>query len=480
MFSTRLREFTRSLGFRLNLGYMIVFTVCAGALLWAVYNLLSVAVDQKDRAVVEGRLRESIAVYNAGGEEGLRQWITQLQTARQKKMFYTALLQRGEPPRVLSIPDEWEDVDLRLVGEPEKMRGRPIWRRIEVDDTSDITASWGETAKGAALEVARKSDSRQALMGRFQWIFTLSLPPLALLGFLTGAIMARRTTRPLQDLALAVRSIVETGQMTVRVPTRKASDELSELVALFNEMLGRNESLLRAMKESLDNVAHDVRTPLTRLRFVAEQALDSQDLPEGCKAPLRECIEETEHIQTIIQTLLEVARAEGGVLNLNRQQAEVAPLIQDAVELYEHVADEKKIALTFKPQCNCRVIADPVRLRRAFANLLDNAIKYTPSGGRVEIRMEKDAARILVHFRDTGVGIEPGDLPRIWERLYRADKSRNEHGLGLGLSLVKAIIEAKGGTVSAKSEPGEGSEFTVCLPEAGNDGEPCASGPAVV
>ncbi len=216
-----------------------------------------------------------------------------------------------------------------------------------MDRTNDLTAAWSETANGAVIELARKSDSRQELMGRFQWIFTLALPPLALLGFLTGAIMARRSTRPLQHLATVVRSIIETGRMDVRVPARRASDELSDLIVLFNQMLDRNEALLKAMKESLDNVAHDVRTPLTRLRFVAEQALETHDLPETCEEPLRECLTETEHIQTIIQTLLEVARAEGGVLNLNRKIVEAAPLVQDAVELYEHVAAEKEIALTF-------------------------------------------------------------------------------------------------------------------------------------
>jgi signal transduction histidine kinase len=145
---------------------------------------------------------------------------------------------------------------------------------------------------------------------------------------------------------------------------------------------------------------------------------------------------------------------------------EVAPLVQDAVELYEHVADEKHVGLTFEPKPDCCVVADPVRLRRAFANLLDNGIKYTPSGGRVEIQMEANPERVLVRFRDTGIGIEAADLPRIWERLYRGDKSRGEHGFGLGLSLVKAVIEAKGGTVTARSQPGEGSEFVVSLPAA--------------
>jgi len=316
------------------------------------------------------------------------------------------------------------------------------------------------------IEVARKSDSRQELMGRFQWIFTLALPPLALLGFLTGAIMARRSTRPLQHLARAVRSIVETGRMDVRVPARRASDELSELVLLFNQMLDRNEALLKAMKESLDNVAHDVRTPLTRLRFVAEQALNTDDLPASCGAPLSECLAETEHIQTIIQTLLEVARAEGGVLTLNQQVVEVAPLVQDAVELYEHVAAEKLVELTFRPAPGLRVAADPVRLRRAFANLLDNAIKYTPARGRVEIEMSREEDRVVVRFLDTGIGIDSVDLPRIWERLYRGDKSRSEQGLGLGLSFVKAVIEALGGTITSESELGKGSVFTITLPEA--------------
>ena len=169
----------------------------------------------------------------------------------------------------------------------------------------------------------------------------------------------------------------------------------------------------------------------------------------------------------MLNTLMDISEAETGVRQLAREPVNLRGLLVEVVELYEDVADAKPVSVTLADGPDVTISGAPDRLRQVFANLLDNAIKYTPPGGHVAAAVSREGDEAIVRIEDTGVGIAPADLPRIWERLYRADRSRSERGLGLGLSLVKAYVEAHGGRIEATSELGHGSVFVVRLP-AGN------------
>jgi signal transduction histidine kinase len=285
--------------------------------------------------------------------------------------------------------------------------------------------------------------------------------------------LTRSTLQPIYDLIEVVQGIIRTGRTDARVPGRlrhrtaapgqARGDAVDELSELFNTMLDRINGLIGAMGESIDNVAHDLRTPIARLRGIAERALQSGDPAEQREA-LADCLEEADRILSILNTLMDISEAETGVLQLRREPVPLRALLAEVVELYEDVAEARKTTVTVDPGDEVIVEGARDRLRQVFANLLDNAIKYSPEGGRVQITIGREGDSAVVAITDTGAGIAAEHLPRIWERLYRADPSRSERGLGLGLSLVKAFVSAHGGTVEAESEPGRGSTFTVRLP----------------
>jgi len=199
------------------------------------------------------------------------------------------------------------------------------------------------------------------------------------------------------------------------------------------------------------------------LRGVAELAIQSGAEPAVAKEALADCIEESERVLSILNTLMDITEAESGMMNLKREPVDLCQLVREVAELYQYVAEERKVALITELPAPCEAFVDRIRMRQVFANLLDNAIKYTPEGGTVTLAVRKEESQAVTIFRDTGMGISPDEQGKIWARLYRGDKSRSQRGLGLGLSLVKAVVQAHGGQATVRSEPGKGSEFAVRL-----------------
>ena len=316
---------------------------------------------------------------------------------------------------------------------------------------------------GSLLQVGKTTEALTALLAQFRttfgWVVLLAL----LLGVAGGAWLARRTLAPIRQLIGTVESVIATGQMSERMPLPQTNDEIGRLARLFNTMLEKNETLIRRMREALDNVAHDLRTPLTRLRGVAELALQGEPNAEVCRDALLDTMEESDRVLTMLNTLMDISEAETGLMRLERQAFPVASLVEEIIELFQFVSEEKQIIVTANIPPGLQVIADRNRLRQVLVNLLDNAIKYTPGGGHVEISAQTHGNEVVVTVKDTGAGIPAEEIPRIWERLYRGDKSRSQRGLGLGLSLVRAIVNAHGGRIELQSDVGKGSSFTIHL-----------------
>ncbi len=463
MWSRKSRPWLHSTACRLAIWHGVIFSVGAVILFLVVYFSVAGFVHEQHRKMIDLKVREYVLMETVNGIDALIAEVRHEHTSNMAAGFYVRIADSSNKTLFVTLPEKFQAVDF----DPLKKQGTGAkqWSTL-ASPAEPVTMEVESRVLGGGymIQVGKSSQGTERLLSRLRIALTITVMVVVILGTSSGAAVAVRALRPVKEMVNTVRQI-QTGEMGARVKHTNSGYEIDELAGLFNSMLEKIEALLSGMRNSLDNVAHDLRTPVTRMRTVIESALrDKEADKEALGEALMDCAEETERISSMLSMLMDISEAEAGTMVLNREAVPVLDLVKNAAELYSLVAEEKGIEIAVEAQAPIVAELDPDRMGQVIANLLDNAIKYSPGGSSICMRVDCVGKRLFFEVTDQGGGIPENDIPRIFERLYRGDHSRSTRGLGLGLSLVKAIVTAHGGEVVVKNVE-SGARFSVILPE---------------
>ena len=334
--------------------------------------------------------------------------------------------------------------------------------------------------EGGTLTVVAPSPSRgflgriSATLGFLQsvwWQLLAAGLVSAAIALLMARWLARGMTQPLRDMAQAARRM-ETGDYTTRVHT-PSRDEVGQLAEAFNTMSGELEGVERLRRDLVANVSHELKTPITAIRAHLENLLDGVERPDP--ETLQVMLAQSERLGRLVDQLLDLSRLESGDVPLERTPVPLGPLVSQVLSEIDVARTDAGVGVSSDiPEDLPPAFADRERVHQVLFNLVDNAVRYTPSGGAVTVSAHRHNGSVEIEVRDTGVGIPAEHLPRLFERFYRVDTSRSrddDGGTGIGLAIARSVVEAHGGQIHARSEPGSGSTFTFELPVATASGD---------
>ena len=463
---TALGKLIRTTAFKLTLVYLGIFVLFAASLL--AYFALNTRrlITEQITATVNGEVNGLSEQY---GQGGLRRLVivVDVRSRRPGSSLYLVTTPSGEglagnvgslEPGVLDHPG-WLETNYHRLEAPEGAEHRALVRVVQLPG-------------GFHLLVGRDLDERERLFGIVVNAGQWSLALVIVLGLIGGFFVSRRVLSRIDAMTGTAQTIMA-GDLSGRLPVAGTGDELDRLADNVNAMLERIEALMRGLKEVSDNIAHDLKTPLTRLRNRCEQALRSATGEASYRAALESTIAESDDLIRTFDALLMIARAESGQARDNMTEFDASEIARDVGELYEPVADEKGIVLKIDAPAAAPVRGNRELVSQALANLIDNAIKYAgPSGkangapAEIVVGAGNDGERIAISVADRGPGIPDADRGRVVERFVRLEQSRSEPGSGLGLSLASAVARLHGGELKLEDNH-PGLRTTIALPRAG-------------
>jgi signal transduction histidine kinase len=464
-----LGKLLRTTAFQLTLAYLLIFILFAVSLLgYFALNTRRLITEQITRTVNTeiGRLREQ---YNEAGIRGLV-LVLDLRARRPGSSLYLVTTPTGEglagnvgslEPGVLDHPG-WLETSYRRIEAPDGVEHRALVQVVELPG-------------GFRLLVGRDLEERERIYGIIsnagRWSFAL----VVVLGLAGGFFVSRRVLKRIDAMTDTANTIMA-GDLGGRLPIAGTGDELDRLAGNVNAMLERIEALMRGLKEVTDNIAHDLKTPLTRMRNRCEQALRGEQ-GRDYRAALESTIAESDDLIRTFDALLMIARAESGQARGNMDEFDAAEIARDVGELYEPLAEQKGLALKIDAPAPAAVRGNRELVSQALANLVDNAIKYAgPDASKINgaaaeilVKAGADGERITLSVADRGPGIPEADRGRVVERFVRLEQSRSEPGSGLGLSLASAVARLHGGELRLEDNR-PGLRSIIALPRAGPAG----------
>jgi signal transduction histidine kinase len=434
---------------RMSLVYVLVFSLATSVLAGLLYAYAVRALDSETDEVISAELRGLAEQYQAGGLQNLASVINErVQSGGRTGAVYLLADPELRPvvgniaewPSQGTVAERWFDFEVSVM-------------RDSVFESRLVRAGVFRLSGDYRLLVGTDIHEREAFKSRIGWTLLASLLLTIVVGSVLGAWMNRHVLRRVDAISAAGHEIVE-GNFGRRLPRSGSGDELDALAANLNDMLDRVEQLTAALRFVIDSTAHDLRGPLNRMRGRIEAGLRSTE-PGAARRALEEALRDAEALETTLAALLRIAQAQGGAASAEVAALDLGLLAAEVVELYEPAAHERQITLQVRRSEPATVRGSRQLLAHALANLIDNSLKFTPAGGTVEVRVQRDELGLSLIVADNGPGIPADDRQRAQERFVRLAGSEHAPGSGLGLSLVSAVARMHRATLELEdNEPG--------------------------
>jgi len=462
---TRLLKMRHTLAFRLTFWYAGIFMLSACLAFFFFYLLITSVIRQQIDQSLSSEVRTFSSILSTQGTEAVkRQAFMEAQAAGERKIFFRLLYISGQ---VFSSSNMsyWRDIGINKRAVNHLLNdGTPFFDTINVPDRKHrIRVLYAIIGPGMMLQLGQSMENHTRIIEIFRKVFIFTMAVLFVLAVVVGWFMARRALVGVETVTQTARRISD-GSLEKRVPVKKGMDEIDQLAITFNQMLDRIQKLVAGIKEMSDNIAHDLKSPITRIRGIAEITLTADSSATDYERMAASTIEECDRLLEMINTMLIISKTEAGVSQLDCRKIDIAALVQDACKLFQSSAEDNGLTLVCNTVEKISVDGDVRLIQRMLANLLDNAIKYTPANGSIQVDIRTaDNQSGQISVKDTGIGISEKDLPHIFERFYRCDPSRSQAGTGLGLSFARAVARAHNGDITVTSTPDKGTTFTVII-----------------
>ena len=467
MLFDKLRRIRRTLAFRLTVWYAGIFTVSSLLAFFFFYlQIVSIVRERTDEELLEELEEFSIRLASRGVEDLKQVLVQEAKDEGEKKIFFRLLNPDGKEAASSDL-SSWGHLSVNRPALQRITEGaKPVFETIIVEGRRHkARVVYGRIGPGAILQIGMSLEDDDEFVAEFREIFGATLAVVMALAALLGWFMARGALKNVEEVTRTARSI-SASDLEQRVPVKGQADEIDRLAATFNDMLDRIQTLVTETKEMTENIAHDLRSPITRIRGMAEMALTTGKTIEEYEAAAANTVEDCDRLLEMINTMLYISQTEATAGKLLTEEVDMTGVVRDACELFQPVAEDKGVKLVVEISSDLRVRGVLQGLQRMLANLIDNALNYTPSPGTVIVSVRGDEKAGIIAVKDTGIGISEDELPHIFRRFYRCDRSRSLPGTGLGLTLVEAIVHAHRGRIVVTSTPNVGTTFTVTLPAA--------------
>lgn len=466
MFSKQKTRQTPSLALRLTLWYASIFTI-SSLIAYSIFYFVMAGIiyDRTDEELIED-IDESAILFKQEGLSVLRKEFEEDASENGAENIFFRLI--DEQGHILLATDlsSWPDLNtIEDIHQSKIDRDKSFLETVHYKNHKYATRIvTGYVDKNIILQIGQSFEDDDVLLQSFRNIFAVTLPLIMLIAGLFGWFMTRKALQGVKEVTNAAIDITK-GDLSRRVPESSRGDELDLMANTFNTMLDRIQTLLSGMREMNDNIAHDLRSPLTRIRGIAETTLLNNPSLDDFRSVAGNTIEECDRLLHMINTMLDITETEAGEMKSEMAPINMAEITSDACELYRPLAEDKEITLKCSFIERATVNGSVQHLQRMIGNLLDNAMKYTPAGGVVTLNLHQNNGNVYIEISDNGCGVAKEDLDKIFKRFYRCDQSRLQMGSGLGLSLALVIARAHGGDITVQSSPNRGSTFTISIPE---------------